>query len=616
MNTLNKLLEDLKQKKAKYKSKNISYNIPSLWLNFDLNNPHTLVTIDPFDFFIEKINDILEGRVKSKGSISYNMFIRASLSFEHNLSSNAKNFNENLFKNSGTFLKSIAFLPYLSELNIGYIHILPVNSIGIDGRKGELGSPYAVRNHYKLDENLSEEVLDLSIEEQYKAFVEAVHLCGMKLIQEFVFRTASVDSDLTLTNPNWFYWIKNTLKIAKNKDESGYSAPHFSAKQLETIKNRVENKELTKLTQPDEKYRAYFTNTPIKTARVENKIIGVLQNLPKPKKTNETQIAPAFADWPPDDNQPIWSDVTYFKLYEHPDFNYIAYNTVRMYDNVLTMRENIVTELWEYIAGILPFYIKEYGIDGAMIDMGHSLPLELLEEILKRAKEQSPEFILWEENFNISKESAGVYDATLGYALFDSHNPDKLFELLKRIENKDIAISFFGTAENHNTPRAFHRISDRNYLIMIYAIYSFVNCTHYIHSGFELAEIDPINTGLQFTDEEIEYYQKVGLALFDYKCFNWLSSGIIKEIIAINKIVSEGLSKEREINISKLENGLFELMVSDKNLRFKIFYNHSSELIKLSEKIENIEYQNAIQVSETEIFFQAYSLLISKISTN
>lgn len=611
MENFNKLLAELKSKQSIYRSKSIGYNIPNLWLGEDSISCQ-YIEVNPFDFFTEQLAKILDGKVKSNGDVVYNMFIRATLSFDHNLQSNVKNFNKNLFKNTGTFLKAIALLPYLCKLGIKTIHILPINSIGIDGRKGALGSPYAVRNHYKLDENLGEEVLDLSIEEQYKAFIEAVHFCDMKLVQEFVFRTASVDSDLTLTNPNWFYWIKNTLKIAKDKEESGYSSPSFSSKQLEKIKERVENNDLTKLIAPEEKYRNYFTNIPIKTARVEDKIIGVLQNLTKPKKTNETQIAPAFADWPPDDNQPAWSDVTYFRLYDHKEFNYIAYNTVRMYDNVLSMRENIVVDLWEYIANILPYYINEFGIDGAMIDMGHSLPIELLENVLSKAKATKPDFILWEENFNLSKESSEVYDSTLGYAIFDSHIPEKLFELLKRFENNDIPIKFFATPENHNTPRAMHRIPNINYSIMIFAIYRFLNVTHYIHSGFEIGEVNPINTGLQFSDEEIEKYKINGLALFDYKPFIWNDINIIKEIIRINEIFNDN-NDVYDLKVKKFENGLFCLDLIGKN-NIKIIYNHSNLEIQIEKNENEFIYSNAVQEVEKNFVFNNYGIVILKIN--
>lgn len=613
MENLKKLLENLTLQKNNFKNKSISYQVPNLWLAKDLENLNPqIIEINPFDYFIGQISNILDGKIKSGGDLTYNMFIRATLSFDHNLKSNIKEFNQNLFKNTGTFLKAIALLPYLKELNIGFIHILPVNSIGVDGRKGKLGSPYAVQNHYKLDENLGEEVLDLTIEEQYKAFIEAVHLCNMKLVQEFVFRTASIDSDLTLTNPNWFYWIKSTTKIAKDKNEGGYSSPQFSNKQLEKIKERVENNELTKLIPPDEKYRSYFTNVPIKTARVEDKIIGVLQNLPKPKKSNEVQIAPAFADWPPDDNQPAWSDVTYFRLYDHKDFNYIAYNTVRMYDNILSMKDNRLENLWDYISNILPFYINEFGIDGAMIDMGHSLPKELLENVIEKAKKEKPDFILWEENFNLNKESSEVYDSTLGYAIFDSHIPEKLFELLKRFENKDIPIDFFATPENHNTPRAFHRIKDRDFLIMIYTIYRFLNTTQYLHSGFELCEQKPINTGLQFTDEEIVKYNEEGLALFDYSPFNW-QENIIHEIIKINKI-KEKYSCLNNISINRYEHSVFELSLKNENQVLKINYNHSKDKIILNNSNGEIIYSNAVNINENDKEYLPYGIELIDIS--
>lgn len=610
MENLSKLLDDLKSKQSQFKNKKINYKIPNLWIDNNLDNSlEKSLIINPFDFFISQITKVINGDIKSNGNITYNMFIRASLSFEHELTTDIKDFNINSFKNPGTFLKAIALLPYLQKLGVAFIHILPVNSIGIDGKKGELGSPYAVRNHYKLDENLAEEILDISLEEQYKAFIEAVHLCNMKLIQEFVFRTSSIDSDLTLTNPNWFYWIKTTIKIAKNKNEGGYSSPQFSSKQLEKIKERVEQNDLTKLIAPDEKYRAYFTNIPLKTARVEDKIIGVLQIIHKPKKSNEVQIAPAFADWPPDDNQPAWSDVTYFRLFDHKDFNYIAYNTVRMYDNILSMKDNRVEDLWEYISNILPFYINEFGIDGAMIDMGHSLPIELLENVIAKAKEAKSDFILWEENFGLDKKSAEVYDSALGYVIFDAHIPDKLFELIKRFENNDIPIDFFATPENHNTPRAISRIENKNFSIMIYAIFRFLKTTQYIHSGFEICEKNPINTGLQFTDEEIEKYANEGLALFDFKPFDWTKEGILSEILKINQVYNNNNNLEN-ISINRIENSIFEINLSGDGQNLRIMFNHSNESNNINENIDNVIYSNQVKIEDNSILFDAYGIVL------
>jgi hypothetical protein len=58
-------------------------------------------------------------------------------------------------RETGTFLKTIALLPYVRSLGCNVLHLLPIASIGQDGRKGALGSPYAMRDPYDLDETLS-----------------------------------------------------------------------------------------------------------------------------------------------------------------------------------------------------------------------------------------------------------------------------------------------------------------------------------------------------------------------------------------------------------------------------------------------------------------------------
>ena len=100
------------------------------------------------------------------------------------------------------------------------------------------------------------------------------------------------------------------------------------------------------------------------------------------------RIPGAFADWPPDDNQPPWNDVTYLRMYTHPDFNYIGYNTIRMYDARLARPEHVNRPLWDRIVGIIPYYQREFNIDGVMIDMGHALPMALKAEMVKKAAAQ------------------------------------------------------------------------------------------------------------------------------------------------------------------------------------------------------------------------------------
>jgi glycosidase len=93
-------------------------------------------------------------------------------------------------------------LPYIKKLGADIVYFLPLTSIGVDGHKGDLGSPYSINNPYILDENLNEPLLNMTMEEQFKAVIEATHHLGMKVVSEFIFRTSSKDSKLAIEHPD------------------------------------------------------------------------------------------------------------------------------------------------------------------------------------------------------------------------------------------------------------------------------------------------------------------------------------------------------------------------------------------------------------------------------
>ncbi len=556
-NNLNLILEKLNQLKSKkYKSK---FYIPGLWLNGEIGK----IEINPYHFFIERIEKIKsesENLNSRKDKLIYNMYIRLTTSYDHNNDGNIS-YKEGQFRETGTFLKAISILPYIKSLGVNTIYLLPITSIGEDGKKGDLGSPYSIRNPYKQDENLSEPLLELGEEVEFKAFSEAVHLLGMDLVCEFIFRTASIDSDLTLEHPEWFYWINNRVKNREIGDlsEAKYGSPIFLKKELNEIFEKVNSGDFDELPAPHEQYKKMFTETPKKVARVEGKIRGLLSD----KKT-EVRIPSAFADWPPQDNQPPWSDVTYLKLYDNSKFNYIAYNTIRMYDNELATKKNINKELWEYITNIIPHYIVNFDIDGVMIDMGHALPHDLQKNIIKKAKDMKENFYFWEENFDISAKSKEEgFSAVLGYLIFDAHQHYKMKDLIARFVRRDFDINFFLSAENHNTPRSFSRINNIDYLKSIYAFTLFLPALTFIHSGFELAESQPVNTGLDFTNDEIEKYPAQKLGLFSYTTLNWDNENEITNFIRkINDIKSQVIQDKDDIK----ENDIVSLDCNNDNI--------------------------------------------------
>ena len=164
----------------------IKYRIPSLWVN--LNSKKLLdYEVNPFLYYKNKIEEILEynSPVKngkddlsgnwSRRAVTYNIFVRLTTAYDHNGNNQIDlPINEYGWRETGSFLKTIALFPNLKKMGINTLHFLPITSIGQDGNKGRLGSPYAIQNPYKLDKNLAEPILDLDVDFQFKALVEAV----------------------------------------------------------------------------------------------------------------------------------------------------------------------------------------------------------------------------------------------------------------------------------------------------------------------------------------------------------------------------------------------------------------------------------------------------------
>ncbi len=522
------------------------YRVPSLWVNPVSPEGDRVVTVNPAAFFRAGMDAILSHEDEApemlgsagewtKDAVVYNMFTRLTSAWDHDgdgrvgLDDLAGGLRE-----TGTFLKSIVQLPYLKKMGVNTIHLLPVTAIGSDGNKGSLGSPYAIRNPYKLDERLGEPFHEQGVEAEFAAFVEAAHRLGMRVVMEFVFRTASKDSEWILDHPNWFYWIDADIPDRSEEHPDGYGNPRFSEEELQVINQRVRRNDHAALPPPGMAYRNLFKDMPLEIVQEGDRMIGLMED------GSRVRIPGAFADWPPDDVQPPWNDVTYLKLYEHHSFDYIAYNTIRIYDSRLAQIENENRGLWNTIINIIPHYQKNFSIDGVMIDMGHALPRRLKQSIVDRARKVDPDFAFWEENFAISARSRQEgYNASVGYLWSDEHIPEKLREFLKMLETTDIPVPFFATPETHNTPRAAQRDGGLAFSRMTLVANAFLPAVLFLHQGYELGETFPVNTGLGFTTEEIAQLPSHTLPLFSESALCWNSeeefSDLVARVVAIRR---------------------------------------------------------------------------------
>lgn len=501
------------------------YAVPNLWHKGTTG----ISMVDPVDYYGDTLNNIRNAppSALSKGAgdsgwsasaTVYNLFVRYDATFDHNRDGriDAEALPEG-FRETGTLLKAIAMLPYIRRMGVNTLYLLPLTSIGAVNRKGSLGSPYAIKNQYKLDETLGEPVLDLPLETQLKALVEAAHHLGMRVVFEFVFRTASIDSDWIASHPEWFYWIKS------GEGFPPYSAPAFDHDQLTAMYEKVDKHDFHELPEPDEAYRNRFVLTPENITLDEHGYTGETAD------SGKCVIASAFSDWPPDDRQPPWTDVTYLKLHDSPRFNYIAYNTIRMYDEALEQPEFRAMKLWREITGIIPHYRNSFGIDGAMIDMGHALPPDLKASIVAEARKDAPEFAFWDENFDPSpKLKEEGFNAVFGSLPFVIHDVLFIKGLLNFLNRNGVAIPFFATGENHNTPRVCHNLAGkeagRRRALFLFTLGAVLPAMPFIHSGMEICEWHPVNLGLNFTDDDRQRFPAETLPLFAPAACDWAES--------------------------------------------------------------------------------------------
>jgi starch synthase (maltosyl-transferring) len=530
----------LKRKLRDTRLRKYSYTVPSIWSS--LRGSPKAVKVNPYAYYlgiVKKVKSVRHstrpipsGGEWTRDAVIYNIFVRTTAAFDHNgngaldLPANTEGFRE-----TGTFLKALAMLPYIKRLGANTVHLLPITAIGHDGNKGTLGSPYAIRNPYELDDNLGEPSLGLDIKIEFKAFVEAAHRLGLRVVVEFVFRTSAKDGDWVKEHPEWFYWIKESVppRGPSEMDESKYGSPLFTQDELVQIHRDVDGRRFDALIPPHRVYRQFFTDPPSADSvkKEDGRYIGQLPD------GTRLRIPGAFADWPPDDNQPPWNDVTYLRMYNHPDFNYIGYNTIRMYDSRLARAENVNRPLWDRIIGIIPYYQREFGIDGVMIDMGHALPMELKAELVAKARELDSDFAFWDENFSITQKSRDEgYNAVFGFLIFDQHHPDRMRTFCENRTRDEFPIPFFATPENHNTPRAASRPGGVAYSRWASVVNGFLPGIPFFHSGYELAETFPINTGLDFTSEQIRALPSEKLPLFSEGGYNWLSTEHFAQLVA------------------------------------------------------------------------------------
>jgi glycosidase len=105
--------------------------------------------------------------------------------------------NTRQFTPEGTFDAAREQLPRLKELGVDILWLMPIHEIGVQNRKGTLGSPYSVRDYYSVNP-------EFGTLEDLKEFVDAAHTQDMHVILDWVANHTAWDNALAREHPDWY----------------------------------------------------------------------------------------------------------------------------------------------------------------------------------------------------------------------------------------------------------------------------------------------------------------------------------------------------------------------------------------------------------------------------
>lgn len=98
----------------------------------------------------------------------------------------------------GTFRSVMDDLDRIRDLGTDIVWFMPIHPIGVKGKKGSLGCPYANRDYRTTNPCYG-------TMEDFKALADAIHDRGMKCMIDVVYNHTSPDSTLYSEHPEWFY---------------------------------------------------------------------------------------------------------------------------------------------------------------------------------------------------------------------------------------------------------------------------------------------------------------------------------------------------------------------------------------------------------------------------
>lgn len=481
----------------------VPVRIPRSWdiFGFAPDGNGRELTVDPAAFFAYAIEKgVLEqARKPLKADVDtvYSMLVRMFTAYDYHEKDRVE---------PGTFLRALALLPLLERMGVDTVYLLPVFAHSRAHNKGEWGSPYAIKDFFALDPELHDPLLGAYTREdaarQFRAFVQGCHARGMRVMLDFVFRTCARDNELIRSHPDWFYWVDA-------KDVGDFRAPYIEG-HPPGVPLDTKAAERVYASPGTAAYIKRFRRDPraqdaalFDTVRAQEEDV-----LAAVEARMGLTTAPAFSDVI-NDPQPPWTDVTYLRFDFAPTCAaeahgfgdappFVLHDAIKL--NIFPAREPNV-ELTDMVQGLIPYYIGEYGIDGARVDMGHALEPWLNRAIVARARDIKPGFVFWSEQLGMDgadTAKAEGFDFISGdvWGRFARVN-ERRFGLHLTRGLHACALPYMAAMELPDTPRAALLAAGERQMKACTLLFALLpGSVFLINSGQEVMERQPMNLGL------------------------------------------------------------------------------------------------------------------------
>jgi glycosidase len=102
----------------------------------------------------------------------------------------------------GTFADVERDLPRIKGMGFNTLYLLPIHPIGVDGRKGTWGSPYAISDYDAVEETLGGA-------EGFRSLVDAAHCIGLSVMMDIVIHHTARDHAWVKEHPEYYMHDEN-----------------------------------------------------------------------------------------------------------------------------------------------------------------------------------------------------------------------------------------------------------------------------------------------------------------------------------------------------------------------------------------------------------------------